>query len=314
MANEAVMLVGFPASGKGTVAQELINKGYLHLNRDKVGGRTLDLLGPLEDALRNGKDAVLDNTNMQAEKRAHFIKVAKRVGVPIRCMWVSTPVEDCSINALMRMWDRYGKLFLQPSDFKEVPDDPNMFPITVLFKMKKDFEKPSTAEGFSKVERVDFSRKWPKELTNKAVIVDYDQTVRDVQQGAPYKFPTKTSEIKVLPNRAWILKRFKNDGYLLLGASNQSGVSRGQVSKEAVDECFRHTNKLLGLQIQVVWCPHSVPPSCYCRKPQSGLGVQLIRQYKLDPTKTIYVGDQTTDKTFASRLGFTYHDAEEFFK
>jgi histidinol phosphatase-like enzyme len=52
---------------------------------------------------------------------------------------------------------------------------------------------------------------------------------------------------------------------------------------------------------------------CYCRKPQSALGVYFIEKYKLDPRKCVMVGDQTTDKTFAKRFGMEYVDEKEFF-
>jgi len=78
--------------------------------------------------------------------------------------------------------------------------------------------------------------------------------------------------------------------------------------------CFERTNKLLGVDIEYYYCPHRVPPiTCYCRKPQSGLGVHLIETHKLNPAECIYVGDRGTDKTFAKRLGFNYVDANDFF-
>ena len=43
------------------------------------------------------------------------------------------------------------------------------------------------------------------------------------------------------------------------------------------------------------------------------MGVYLIMKYGLDPTKCIFVGDQTTDKTFAKRLGMEYFDEADFF-
>jgi hypothetical protein len=59
------------------------------------------------------------------------------------------------------------------------------------------------------------------------------------------------------------------------------------------------TLELLGVDSPIVWCPHRPAPiSCYCRKAQSGMAVNAIEEYKLDPTKCIMVGDMTKDKTF----------------
>jgi HAD superfamily hydrolase (TIGR01662 family) len=95
----------------------------------------------------------------------------------------------------------------------------------------------------------------------------------------------------------------QKEGYLLLGASNQSGVAKGQLTAADAEACFAETAKQLGVEFtEVKYCPHKVPPiGCYCRKPGPGMGVELIVKYKLDPKQCIFVGDQTTDKSFAEK-------------
>lgn len=316
MASEVVMMVGSPASGKG---REVLSsgKGYLHLNRDKVGGKVADLLPAFEDALQNGSSVILDNTYPTAESRRPFVAMAKKHKVPIRCRFMSTSTEDCAINALMRMWDRYGKLFLTPESLKEVKDDPNMFPIAALFAYKKQLEVPNTGEGFANVEKVAFKRVWSPTLVGRAVMLDFDDTLRKVKPGAKYKFPTTPDEIEILPRRKEVLAAWASKGYALLGASNQSGIARRQLTEQQADDCFSYTGAKIvpkGYRMPVLYCPHNVPPTCYCRKPQSGMGVHFIRLLNLKPSEVIYVGDQTTDKTFATRLGFQYADQADFFK
>jgi histidinol phosphatase-like enzyme len=86
------------------------------------------------------------------------------------------------------------------------------------------------------------------------------------------------------------------------------------LSHETAVACFERTNELLGLKIDYHFCPHqSNPPVCYCRKPQSGNAVLLIEKYKLNPAECIFVGDQTSDKTFAARAGFKYFHVDQFF-
>lgn len=306
------MVLGAPASGKSSYSETLEKKGYIHLNRDKEGGSVIDLLPKMEILISNGKSIVLDNLFSTAESRKPFISAAKINNVPIRCIWVTTSIEDSMINALHRMWNRYQKIFFHPSDLKGVKD-PNMFPIAVFFKHKKEFEKPSTSEGFDRVDSEKFTRIYNTSYTNKAAIFDYDGTLRVVKNGE-FEFPVKPSEVELLSNRIEKLVELKKQGYILLGASNQSGVAKGDLTLDDAKACFEQTNKLLKQDIDCVFCPHSVPPVCYCRKPQSGIAVYLMNKYKLDPRKCIYVGDQTTDKTFAARVGFQYFDAGEFFR
>ena len=117
------------------------------------------------------------------------------------------------------------------------------------------------------------------------------------------------------PRGARILD-YEKRGYLLLGASNQSGIAKGTLTAADAEACFVETLSQLGVKFgEVKYCPHKVPPiSCYCRKPGPGMGVELIVKYKLDPRQCIYVGDLGTDKSFAERCGFTFAEHNEFFK
>jgi hypothetical protein len=88
-----------------------------------------------------------------------------------------------------------------------------------------------------------------------------------------------------------------------------------ELSMETAKELFEHTNKQLGLDIEYRFCPHqSAPISCYCRKPQCGVGVEFMIKHKLSRKDTIFVGDMTTDSTFAKRAGIQYMDQADFFK
>jgi HAD superfamily hydrolase (TIGR01662 family) len=111
------------------------------------------------------------------------------------------------------------------------------------------------------------------------------------------------------------VRAYQRRGYLLLGASNQSGIAKGKLTAADAEACSAETLRQLGLRFEeVCYCPHKVPPiSCYCRKPGPGMGVALIVKYKLDPAQCIYVGDAGTDKSFAGRCGFQFIDQEEFF-
>ena len=60
--------------------------------------------------------------------------------------------------------------------------------------------------------------------------------------------------------------------------------------------------------------PHLPPKDlCYCRKPQSGAGVLMMHKHKLDLKTCLMVGDATSDKTFAERLGIKYKHPNIFF-
>ncbi len=306
------MVVGYPASGKSTVTKDLIKKGAVALNRDTEGGTIVGLLPKLEALLKEGKDVVLDNTFPTIEVRKPFIDLAKKYNADITCSLMSTSIEDAQFNVVQRAIGLIGK-FPTPEAIKAAKHT-NIFPPTVLFKYKKEFQKPTTEEGFSKVEVVKFVRKVNPEFTNKALIVDYDGTLRECINGND-KYPINKDQIEIKPNRTKVLQSYKDKGYILLGCSNQSGIAKGEVADEVVKELFDYTNQQLGIDIEYRYCPHqSAPISCYCRKPMPGIGVEFILKHKLSAKDCIFVGDMTTDKTFAQRAGFQYVDQEEFFK
>jgi len=306
------MVVGFPASGKSTVTKELIKKGAVSLNRDTEGGTIVGLLPKLEALLKDGKDVVLDNTFPTIEVRKPFIELAKKYNTDVVCTLMSTSIEDAQFNVVQRAIGLIGK-FPTPEAIKAAKHT-NIFPPTVLFKYKKEFQKPTIEEGFSKVDVHKFVRLENPEFTNKALIVDYDGTLRECI-GGNEKFPVSKDQIEIKAGRAKVLQAYKDKGYILLGISNQSGVHKGELTEQTAIELFEHTNKGLGIDIEYRFCPHqSAPISCYCRKPMPGLGVEFILKHKLNRKECIFVGDMTTDETFAKRAGFQYVDHAEFFK
>jgi HAD superfamily hydrolase (TIGR01662 family) len=306
------MVVGFPASGKSSITKELIASGGVSLNRDTEGGAVIDLLPKMEQLLKDGKDVVLDNLFATVESRKPFIDAAKAAGVVVDCKIMGTTIEESSVNAVQRMIDLLGHFPTQEEIKKS--KHPNIFPIAVLFRYKKEYVKPSKEEGFNSVEVIKFKRRENPAFTNKALILDYDGTLRECI-GGNEKYPLLEEQIEIKPKRTETIQAYKDKGYILLGASNQSGIAKGELTLEKCQQLFAHTNKLLGHDIEVCFCPHqSAPPVCYCRKPQVGMGIDYINRYKLDRKQCIFVGDYTTDKTFATRCGFQYVDQAEFFK
>lgn len=310
--SKVTMVVGYPASGKSTVTKELIKKGAVSLNRDTEGGTIASLLPKMESLIKDGKDIILDNTFPTIEVRKPFLDLAKKLGADISCTLMSTSIEDAQFNVVQRAIGLIGK-FPTPEAIKGAKHT-NIFPPTVLFKYKKEFQKPTVEEGFSKVDTHKFVRLENPEFTNKALIVDYDGTLRECVGGND-KYPVDKSQIEIKQNRTKVLQAYKDKGYLLLGISNQSGIAKGEVADDVVNELFAHTNKLLGIDIEYRYCPHqSAPISCYCRKPMPGIFVEFMLKYKLNPKECIFVGDMTTDETFAKRAGIQYVDQAEFFK
>ena len=311
---EIVLVLGYPASGKSSLTASRFAT-HRRINRDSLGDASLaDLVPLVAQALDEGASVVLDNTYATRESRAALLDLGRARNVPVRCVWLASTIEDAQYNAVERMVRKHGRL-PSPDEIKKLSKkDPNTFGPSVLFRYRKAFEEPTTAEGFASVERVAFTRApQPAHHTNRALLLDYDGTLRRTKSGA--KYPLTPDDIEVLPGRTEVLKRYQSQGYNVARVSQQSGVSKRDVTLHMARACFAKTNELLGLEIEVAFCPHEPAPiNCFCRKPMPGLAVDFIERYALDRAHTLMVGDMTTDRTFATRAGVRFVDQSEFFK
>jgi len=308
------MIIGYPAAGKTFLARSFECIGYHRLNRDEVGGKLDGLVDHLDQRYKlNGvKKFVMDNTYSTVLSRKAVIDWARENKFDVDCKWIDLDVGDALYNASKRMIDRYGRL-LNPEEIKTSKEIGN-YPPVVIYKFRKSFEVPTPKEGFHHIRKIKFKRKMDKaKYKNKAVILDYDGTLRTTKSGEVY--PKSPADIELLPNGKEILKKYQDDGFLLLGVSNQASIAKKELTTNQAKECFDKTNELLGLKIDYRFCPHrSYPQVCYCRKPMPGFGVEFIERYKLNPSRCIMVGDMKSDNTFADRCGFRYIPAKQFFK
>ena len=252
---EIVLVLGCPAAGKSSSVGPFLAAGYRRINRDLVGGTLDGLVGHVERALAdpNVRGIVLDNTYPSRKSRRPILDLARARGVPVRAVWLETSLEDASVNAVQRMIERRGRL-LEPAEIQVASKaDPNLFPPVVLFVYRKNFEPPTVEEGFASVERVEFVRRADPSYTGRALLLDYDGTLRRTRSGAVY--PSTPDDVEVLPRRREVLEHYQKQGYRLLGVSNQGDVGNGRLRIEAARACFERTNELLGLEIEYAFCP-----------------------------------------------------------
>jgi aryl-alcohol dehydrogenase-like predicted oxidoreductase len=293
-AGEVVLIMGLPGAGKSTAARAFVDEGYARLNRDVAGGSLRGLLPDLQKLVEEGRRRiVLDNTYMSRASRARVVQAATHLGLAVRCVWIATSVEDAQVNAVSRIIANHGRL-LGPEELKQaVKRDISAFAPGVQFRHQREIEPPDPAEGFSRIEVVPFERKHDPAMTNRAVILWCDETLADYGP---------------------VLRRYRDEGWLLLGLAWRPEVEAGTLTRDQVDADFARLHMQLGVSIEMLYCPHAAgPPKCWCRKPLPGLGVVFIQRHRLDPSRCIYVGSGPQDPGFAKRLGFQYRDAGEFY-
>jgi aryl-alcohol dehydrogenase-like predicted oxidoreductase/histidinol phosphatase-like enzyme len=302
---EVVLVMGMPAAGKSSTAEEFVARGYRRLNRDSVGGRLVDLVPELEAGLASGQfNWVLDNTYATRKSRNEVIECAARHGVAVRCIRLTTTLADAQINAVSRLIEAHGKLPM-PEELRALnKSDHRFFGPDAQFRHERQVEPPILEEGFTTIEDRPFVRRARPEFDQKAIIIAYDDILRVSSSGAPV--PLEPCDVVLRPQTRELFDLHTKSGYRLLAIAWRPQIREGKTTDAAVLACFERTKELLGMDVDFAYCPHPAgPPICWCRKPLPGLVLQFAVRHRLALDQCILIGSSAADRTLASRLGMT---------
>jgi len=121
------LLVGIQGSGKSVLAGMLEAQGVVVASNDRTGGRD-KTVRVAEAALAAGRSVVVDNTHVDREARRPFVELARRRGVPARCLVMATSHDHARHNNLYReltdrsharikepLFNQYRARFVAPS-------------------------------------------------------------------------------------------------------------------------------------------------------------------------------------------------------
>ena len=283
---ELVVILGMPGSGKSMLAADYVARGYTRLNRDERGGTLAELAKAVDTTIAGGADrVVVDNTYATRASRAPLVAIAKRHGMTIRCIAVTTPLEQSQANAVARMLARHGRL-LEPA---ELGARSEIAP-SVQFKYRREYEPPRTDEGFVAVEEVRAPRRAGGAA--RAIIVELDGIIWRGRPRTP-------REVELLPALAMLAVWPR-----VAGTSWQPGATAGELA--ALAEVLR------AHRIELLACTHPAgPPICWCRKPLPGLAMQFAHANDIDLARSIHAGKGPADRGFALRAGMPYVDVSE---
>jgi len=129
----------------------------------------------------------------------------------------------------------------------------------------------------------------------RAVFLDRDGVLNrvTVRGGKPYP-PRSLEEVKLLPGVKEGLRQLRAAGFLLIGATNQPDVVRGEARREVVDAINARLVAELGLN-EMRTCWHDDADHCECRKPKPGLLLDAARAHRIALPESYMVGDRWRD-------------------
>lgn len=98
------------------------------------------------------------------------------------------------------------------------------------------------------------------------------------------------------------LNLLKDNNFMLIGVSNQSGIARGVVGEEFVKDINRFFIERYGFD-DFYYCPHHPDEHCSCRKPELGMVHKARIRHNIDLKSSYVVGDKDEDMRFATAAG-----------
>jgi len=153
-------------------------------------------------------------------------------------------------------------------------------------------------------------------------MIDFDDTIRETiadptpKNSKDRRPPFKPEEVKLIPGIKEKIKEWMDKGWFVVGVSNQSGIEKGIVTKEKVEETALETFRQLGYRFPFYYAPHKRKGNLlHLRKPNIGMAELVYDKFgPPDLENSFMVGDYITDKQFADNLGIKYVDVSDFIK
>lgn len=148
----------------------------------------------------------------------------------------------------------------------------------------------------------------------KAVFLDRDGTLNYEIKGDL----TRPAQLRLYKNVPEALKLLRQAGYKLIVVTNQSLIARGLIPESGLGLIHQRLKGLLdkkGVRLdRIYYCPHHPTRGtvkrftkvCDCRKPEPGMLKQAIRDFRVDPKQSFFIGDTVRDMGAARKMGIKF--------
>lgn len=143
----------------------------------------------------------------------------------------------------------------------------------------------------------------------KAAFIDRDGVINEERN-----YVHRIEDFVLLPGVAQGLALLRDAGFWLIVVTNQAGIARGYYDQSAMDRLHDHLREQLALQgvalNAIYFCPHHPHGSvkelafeCDCRKPSPGMLLQAAKDFDLDLSSSVLIGDKLSDVQAGKKAG-----------
>jgi len=124
-----------------------------------------------------------------------------------------------------------------------------------------------------------------------AVFIDRDGTlIEDLD------YLADPAKMRVFDFSREALELLRDQGYLIIVVTNQSGVARGLLTESDVRSVHSALGEsLAGLIDAYYFCPHGPNDGCRCRKPAVGMIEDALSEHSIDIVNSWMIGDKQID-------------------
>ena len=137
----------------------------------------------------------------------------------------------------------------------------------------------------------------------KLIILDRDGTINEDSD----QYIKSPAEWKPIPGSLEAIARFTQADWRVVVATNQSGLARGLFDMATLNaihtEMHRAVTQAGGRIDAIFFCPHAATEGCGCRKPRSGLLLEIASRLDIELAVVPLAGDSLRDMQAADSVG-----------
>jgi D-glycero-D-manno-heptose 1,7-bisphosphate phosphatase len=156
-------------------------------------------------------------------------------------------------------------------------------------------------------------------MKQKAVFLDRDGTLIE-----EVNFLNRVEDLRFFSYTEEAVKLLKQNGFLVIILTNQSGVGRDHFPESAVHNIHNAIQNQLTEKIDSFYfCPHLPDAGCICRKPNLGMIELACKDFEIDLDNSWMIGDKILDvqlgfnaniKTAMVKTGYGEKDASKLLR
>ena len=138
---------------------------------------------------------------------------------------------------------------------------------------------------------------------SKPIVLDRDGVINVDLWG----YVTRKEEFEPINGSLEAIKKLTAAGFSVVVATNQACISKKIINEKQLEDVHEHMSSLVqeaGGKIDcIVFCPHEPKDNCSCRKPETGLLVEIEERIGSSLKNSFFIGDKESDLLCATRHG-----------